>query len=111
MLHPGDVVTVPFQGVTGIKQRPAVVLSSTTYHANRPDAILGLLTTQVAAAMTPIDYVLQDWSEAGLHRASAFRSFLVTVPRSEILAHIGHLTEQDWKEITVRVTLAFGTTI
>lgn len=33
----GDVVTVDFPAVTGIKRRPAVVLSSETYHANRPD--------------------------------------------------------------------------
>jgi len=30
---PGDIVTVDFPGVTGIKRRPAVVLSSAAYHA------------------------------------------------------------------------------
>ena len=30
----GDVVTVDFHAVTGIKRRPAVVLSSEIYHAN-----------------------------------------------------------------------------
>ncbi|WNN92036.1 type II toxin-antitoxin system PemK/MazF family toxin [Gloeocapsopsis dulcis] len=39
-------MTVDFPGVTGIKRRPAVVLSSDTYHANRPDVIVGLITTQ-----------------------------------------------------------------
>jgi mRNA interferase MazF len=39
--NPGDVVTVDFPGVTGIKRRPAVVLSLSTYHANRPDVIVG----------------------------------------------------------------------
>ena len=43
--NPGDVVTVDFPGVTGVKRRPAVVLSSATYHANRPDVIVGLITT------------------------------------------------------------------
>ena len=42
----GDVVTVDFPAVTGIKRRPAVVLSSQTYHANRPDVIVGLITSQ-----------------------------------------------------------------
>jgi Uma2 family endonuclease len=37
--NPGDVVTVDFPGVTGVKRRPAVVLSSATYHANRPDVL------------------------------------------------------------------------
>ncbi|NEQ69968.1 MAG: hypothetical protein F6K21_31625 [Symploca sp. SIO2D2] len=32
----GDVITVDFPGVTDIKRRPVVVLSSVTYHRNRP---------------------------------------------------------------------------
>jgi mRNA interferase MazF len=43
---PGDVVTVNFPGATGIKHPPAVVLSSTIYHANRPDVIVGLITSR-----------------------------------------------------------------
>lgn len=31
--NPGDVVTVDFPGVQEIKRRPAVVSSSSTYHA------------------------------------------------------------------------------
>lgn len=59
----GDVVTVDFPGVTGIKRRPAVVLSSATYHANRPDVIVGLITTQTTA-LGVTDYALQDWQAA-----------------------------------------------
>lgn len=47
--NPGDVVTVDFPGITGVKRRPAVILSSTTYHAIRPDVIVGLITTQTNA--------------------------------------------------------------
>lgn len=46
--NPGDIVTADFPGVTGVKRRPVVVLSSTTYHAIRPDVIVGLITTQTA---------------------------------------------------------------
>lgn len=41
----GDIVTVDFPGITGIKRRPAVVLSSEVYHSLRPDVIVGLITT------------------------------------------------------------------
>jgi mRNA interferase MazF len=44
--NPGDIVTVDFPGVTGIKRRPAIVLSSNEYHAIRPDIIIGLITSQ-----------------------------------------------------------------
>lgn len=77
--NPGEVVTADFPGVTGIKRRPAVVLSSKTYHANRPDVIVGLITTRTTE-LSVTDYVLQDWQLAGLRIASVFRSFIVTLP-------------------------------
>lgn len=79
--NPGDIVTVDFPGVTGIKRRPAVVLPSATYHANRPDVIVGLITTQTTA-LGVTDYVLQEWQAAGLRVASVFRSFIVMLPPS-----------------------------
>jgi mRNA interferase MazF len=45
--NPGDLVNLDFPGVTGMKRRPAVVLSSATYHALRPDIIVGLITSQM----------------------------------------------------------------
>lgn len=74
MLQPGDVVVVDFVGATGVKRRPAVVVSTDLYHSHHPDVMLSTLTTQVSAATTPTDYVLQDWSTAGLHAPSAFRA-------------------------------------
>ncbi len=58
---PGDLITVDFPGVTGVKRRLAVVLSSITYHANRPDVIIGLVTTQTIG-LGVTDYALQDYS-------------------------------------------------
>jgi mRNA interferase MazF len=107
MIKPGDVVTVDFPGVTGIKRRPAIVVSTDTYHRTRPDAILGLLTSQVAAATSPTDCVLQDWQTAGLRTPSAFRAFLATMPTAS-LTTIGHLSDQDWRKVQscLRVALA-----
>lgn len=105
--NPGDVVTVNFPGVTGVKRRPAVVLSSTTYHATRPDVIVGLITTQTTA-LGSTDYALQDWAAAGLRVASIFRSFLVTLPPSANLVRIGHLSERDWKGVRACVKLALA---
>ena len=99
MLKAGDVVSVPFQGVTGVKQRPAVILSSALYHANRPDLILGLLTTKTQRATGPTDWILRDWQAAGLHRETAFRAFVITVPKTEVYAQIGTLSATDWKAV------------
>jgi mRNA interferase MazF len=94
----GDVITVDFPGVTGIKRRPAVVVSTEEYHDHRPDVIVGLLTSQTQDATAPTDYLLQDWAMAGLHRPSAFRVFLATLPAS-VTTHIGHCSDRDWKAI------------
>jgi mRNA interferase MazF len=98
MAKPGDVVTVDFPGVTGVKRRPAIIVSTNLYHRVRPDVILGLITSQTAKAIQPTDYVLQDWKLAGLHSPSAFRTFLATMPASSVTI-IGHLSDKDWQEI------------
>ena len=94
----GDVVIVNFAGVTGVKRRPAVVVSTKNYHLHRPDIIVGLLTSKVARATTPSDHLLQDWVAAGLRRPSAFRAFLLTLPASDARL-IGHVSDRDWQEI------------
>jgi mRNA interferase MazF len=98
MVRPGDVVTVDFPGITGVKRRPAVVLSTELYHRTRPDVVLGLITSQTGAAVQPSDYLLQDWAETGLRRLSAFRTFLVTMPASAVMV-IGHLSDRDWQGV------------
>jgi mRNA interferase MazF len=90
----GDVVTVDFPAVNGIKRRPAVVLSSEIYHANRPDVIVGLITSQTKN-LGVTDYILQDWQKSGLRVPSVFRSFIVTLPPSANVIVIGKLSEQD----------------
>jgi mRNA interferase MazF len=105
--NPGDVVTVDFPGVTGVKRRPAIVLSSATYHTTRPDVIVGLITSQTPT-LGATDYVLQDWATAGLRVASVFRSFIVTLPPSANLVVIGHLSERDWKSVRGCVKVAIA---
>lgn len=105
--NPGDVVTVDFPGVTGVKRRPAVILSSATYHANRPDVIVGLITTQTTG-LGVTDYALQDWQAAGLRVASIFRSFIVTLPSSANLVCIGQLSERDWKDVRACIKVAIA---
>ena len=98
MTSPGDVVTIDFPGATGIKRRPAVVVSTSLYHTYRPDVIVGVLTSQTQNATAPTDHVLHDWAEAGLHRPSAFRAFLATLP-AVAASPVGHCSDRDWQAI------------
>jgi mRNA interferase MazF len=95
----GDIVVIDFPGVQGTKRSPAIILSTDEYHRTRPDVIAGLITSQIGGATGPSDYILADWQAAGLHRPSAFRAFLVTVPRSAISASIGRPVAVDWDGI------------
>lgn len=108
MPTPGDVVLVPFVGVEGTKPRPAVVVSSDVYHACRRDVVVALLTSQVAKATLPTDYVLQDWAVAKLKMASAYRSFFRTYPVTEVFGQIGVLSARDWAEVQARLRLALA---
>jgi mRNA interferase MazF len=107
MANPGDVVTADFPGATGVKRRPAVVVSSDLYHQHRPDLVLGVLTTQLTTANTPLDYVLQDWAAAGLHHPSAFRPYFGMVLASSVQV-IGRLSDRDWAEVQARLALALA---
>ena len=109
MVKPGDVVTVDFPGALGLKRRPAVVVSTDTYHTTRPDIVLGLLTSNTTVAVGPTDYILQDWSTAGLHSSTAFRVFLATLPASNVVV-IGHLSDHDWQEVRARLRVALAVT-
>lgn len=105
-MSPGEVVWIDFPGVVQTKRRPAVILSSASYHATRPDVILGLVTSQVTKATAPSDYILHDWQSAGLRVASAFRAFLVTLPQTSVVSTMGSVSQLDWAQIVARITLA-----
>jgi mRNA interferase MazF len=102
----GEVIWIEFPGVVQTKRRPAVVLSSSTYHANRPDIIVGLITSQTSKATSPTDCLIQDWPAAGLRVPSAFRAFIVTLPASALVSTMGTLTPKDWTQVVARVKLA-----
>jgi len=105
--QPGDIVTVDFPGAQGVKRRPAVVVSSATYHLHRPDVIVGVITSQIERATTPTDHVLLDWVDAHLHRPSAFRTFLATLPTTAI-RKIGQCSGRDWQAIQECLDRALG---
>ena len=90
-MKPGDVVVGVLIGAQETKVRPAVVIASATYLAERPDALVGILTTKLPKPLGTTDHVLQDWRPAGLRAESCFRAYVLTAHRSELKV-IGHLS-------------------
>ena|SRR6266508_4162688 len=109
MASPGDVVIVTFQGAVAAKARPAVVVSSNLYHQTRPDCVVALLTSNLRAANAPTDYVLQDWTSAGLHQPSAFRAYFNMAESARLLV-VGRLSVRDWAAVRTRLALTFDLT-
>ena len=71
------------------------------------DVVPGVLTTQIASATSTTDYLLQDWSAAGLHQASAFRTYLNTAAAISVVVK-GHLSDYDWQEVQARLRLSLA---
>jgi hypothetical protein len=106
-LKPGDVVVGILVGARATKVRPAIVIASATYLAERPDAVVGILTTKLPKVPATTDYTLLDWQTAGLRAESCFRAYVLTAHRSELTV-IGHLSARDWDSVRARVRAAFA---
>lgn len=105
-MTPGDVVVGVLVGAREIKVRPAVVIASAIYLAERPDVLVGILTTKLPQRPGMTDYILVDWRSAGLRAESCFRMYVLTAHRSELTV-TGHLSARDWESVRTRVRAAF----
>jgi len=110
MFQRGDVVLVPFpfSNLRTTKVRPAVIVSSDLYHSAEPDLLLAAITSKVATATGPLDYILHDWQPAGLRYPSAFKPVLFTLDPRRVIYRIGALTESDMAEIDQRLRRALA---
>jgi PemK-like, MazF-like toxin of type II toxin-antitoxin system len=106
-LTPGDVVVGMLPGALETKVRPAVVIASGTYLVERPDVLLGILTTRLPRTLLSTDYPLVDWQAEGLRAPSCFRTYVLTIHRSQ-LTIIGHLSDRDWIQVKACVRTAFA---
>ena len=94
-------------GAVETKVRPAVVIASETYLAERPDVIVGILTTKIPSPFASTDYLLRDWQAAGLRAQPSFRAYILTLHRSNVTA-VGRLSSEDWNQVKERDLRAFA---
>ena len=107
--EPGTVVRVLIRFTSGqrTKKRPAVVLTSTPYHASRSDAIVLALSSQVGASYHG-DCELVDWLSAGLPLPTKAKGVIETVDRLSIDHQYGILTADDLERIKDSVRTILG---
>ncbi len=95
-----DIVLVqfPFSEKRGQKQRPALVLTDSSFNAPHQHAITAMVTT-AANTKWPSDLRIAEFAEAGLKSPSVTRFKLFTVAQDLIIGRIGTLTSNDQKSL------------
>lgn len=106
----GTVVTVMmrFADQTGAKPRPAVIISSVSYHRSRADTVITAVTGQVAGRNRTGDCVISDWQPAGLVTPSKTKGVGATIVRSAINREIGRLSRSDYERVQDGVRAIFS---
>ncbi len=107
----GDLVLVPFPFTdqTGIKKRPAIVVSSEAYQGHRPDVVLMAVTSQILRPAGGVGEVLiTEWQKAGLPKASLIKPVLTTIEKRLILRTLGALQEADRTALRQALRMILG---
>jgi mRNA interferase MazF len=93
------LVPFPFTDQTTTKKRPAVVVSSTEYNAERPDIVLLAITSQIRPIPAFGEVFVSNWQEAGLIKPSAIKPVFATIEKTLVLKQLGLLAEEDKKAL------------
>ena len=93
----GDIVLVPFPFTdqSGVKKRPAVIVSSTVYNQARRDVVIMAITSQLKPSGAFGEVIVQDWQAASLLKPSAIKPVFATIEQTLILKRLGQLSNRD----------------
>lgn len=93
----GDIILVPFPFTdqSSSKKRPAVIVSSARYNAERPDFIIMAITSQIRAESHFGDAVVVEWEAAGLLKPSAIKPVIATIEQRLTIRKLGRLEAND----------------
>ena len=106
----GDVVLVqfPFTDQSGAKKRPAVIVSSNGYNANRRDLIIMAITSQVRTPLGFGEAIVNDWQSAVLIKLSVFKPVFATIEQGLIVRTLGALSATDTRTLRDAVAQSVG---
>jgi mRNA interferase MazF len=105
----GDVVLVGFifPDETGIKRRPAVIISSDVYHTGREEAIIAAITSRTDRILVG-DHLIDNWQGSGLLFPSVATSIIRTIKQSMIARKLGSMRPPDMEVIDNKLRLVLG---
>jgi mRNA interferase MazF len=96
----GDVVLVGFvfSDESGKKVRPALVVSSRTYHRGRREVVVAAITSNVRRRLFG-DHLIADWKGAGLLFPSRVTGIIRTISRTMIDRRLGSMPRPDMEAV------------
>ena len=97
----GDVILVNFifADESGMKKRPAVVISSDLYNKQRREAIISAVTSRTDRILIG-DHFIDDWQGAGLISPSVATGIIRTVNQGMVNRKLGTMPYPDMQAIT-----------
>ena len=105
----GDIVLVPFPFTdqTGIKKRPAVIISSAAYNTARRDVVIMAVTSQ--SRPTGIGEVqVKDWKGAGLIKPSVIKPVITTIEQALVIRYLGRLKRDEQEALRKAISKIVG---
>jgi mRNA interferase MazF len=90
------LIRYPFSEMTGTKVRPAVILSNPKVS---DDYLVAPLTSKVGK-LRDDEFILANWTSAGLNVPSAVKRGIYTVHSSLILKLVGRLSDRDSEQLS-----------
>ncbi|MBW4683048.1 MAG: type II toxin-antitoxin system PemK/MazF family toxin [Microcoleus vaginatus WJT46-NPBG5] len=93
--HDIILVRYPFSDLSSLKVRPAVVVGAP--HVSQ-DILITPLTSKTGSLLEG-EFLLSEWSAAGLNVATAVKRGLYTVHESLVIKVIGKLTDADAEQL------------
>ena len=106
----GEVILVPFPFTdqSGVKQRPAVVISSSAYNAAKPDVLIMAITGQIRIPLGFGETLIRDWQTAGLLKPSVLKPVITTIEQRLVLRVMGNLSAVDQQTLRQVINLCVG---
>src|SRR6266542_3017325 len=105
-----DVVLVPFDFTerSGVKWRPAVVVSTDDYNRTTPDVLIVSITSNLRALPHPGDVQIADWRSAGRLKPSLAQTKLATIESALVGRRLGALSAPDLARVDHGLAQALG---
>ena len=105
----GDVLLVGFvfTDESGQKLRPALVVSSASYHRSRQEAIIVAITSNLGRQLVG-DHRIEGWKQAGLLHPSLATGVVRTIAATMIHRRLGSLRTPDLTAVSNNLRVSLG---